>query len=240
MYQKSATVLLILSLGLTLRAGAIGSGGSGGGSQPSAGPTDPIVGVADSENCIPFSCDAGYGITTYQQVYSSAAFSGVTPFNQISFFLNPSFTGDLDSGTYDIYFSYTSQAVNGLSSADPSDNIGADETLFGDYTLSGGVAPSTLTFSGSTFDYDPTMGNLLMTIDISGAVDGSLAFYDSDETATVTSRAYFGATQGADGVGLVTGFASSSIPEPSTFALLGTGIALLGFRRPRNRRRQTR
>ena len=171
-------------------------------------------------NCIPFGCDASYGINTYQQVYSSSAFSGVNPFNQVSFFLGQA--GSLDSGTYDIYFSYTSQPVNGLSSASPSDNIGADETLFGSYTLPGGSAPSTLTFSGNTFSYDPTMGNLLMTIDMSGVVDGgsylsdNVAFYDADDTGTVTSRAYFGSTQNADSTGLVTGFDDvSSVPEPA-------------------------
>ena len=121
--------------------------------------SDPVIGTNNQSNCIPFSCDAilGLGFSPYQQIYASSAFTGVTPFNQINFFL--SVPGALDFGTYTIDFSYTPQAVNALSSASPSANIGADETLFGSFTLSGGAAPSTLTFTGNTFTYDPAMGN---------------------------------------------------------------------------------
>jgi hypothetical protein len=220
------TVGFVLGSGFSLLADPIGSAGSGG-STPTGAAGDPVVGTTDTGNCVPFGCDAEYGITTYQQVYSSSAFTGTTPFNQISFFLYPfGGTPELDSGTYTIYFSYTSASVNGLSDSSPSANIGADETLFGTYTLTGGAAPATLTFNGSAFDYDPTMGNLLMTIDISGAVDGISAYFDTDDTGTVTSRAYFGTTTGADPNGLVTDFNDVPVatPEPASVLLL-IGVA---------------
>ena len=150
-------------------------------------------------------CDAilGLGFSPHQRDrYAFYAFTGVTPFNQINFFL--SVPARRDFGTYTIDFSYTPQAVNALSSASPSANIGADETLLGSFTLSGGAAPSTLTFTGNTFTYDPAMGNLLMTINISGAFRTVWRQGGSTTLMTpgsVTSRAFFGPQNWADSTG---------------------------------------
>jgi IstB-like ATP binding protein len=226
MRRKTATSLalvgIVLGLAINLRADVIGAGAPGG-SPPAAGSGDPIVGTNNTDNCIPFACSASFGLNIYQQVYSSSAFSGLDAFNQISFFLSQA--GNLDSGTYQISFSYTSKPVNGLSSASPGDNIGADETLFGTFGLNGSAAPSTLVFSGNTFTYDPTMGNLLMTIVMTGVSDNNgIAYYEADSTGLVTSRAYFGTNQAAGSAGLVTGF--NVVPEPTGIALFAT--VLLG------------
>jgi hypothetical protein len=192
---------------------------------------DVTVGTENNGNCIPFSCTATKGVSTYQQVYSSTAFSGTTDFDQINFFEYLPIDPDMDSGSYDIYFSYTSKAVDGLSDTSPSANIGMDETLFGDFTLSGGAAPATLTFNGSTFDYDPSLGNLLMTIVISGAVDptpdSEWTYWAADGSGTVTSRAYFGSATNADSTGLVTSFNDipNTVPEPASIVLLATALA---------------
>jgi hypothetical protein len=189
-----------------------------------------VVGTANSNNCLPFSCAGLFGTNTYQQVYSSSAFTGVTSFNQIDFSLFQA--GSLDSGSYNIDFSYTSKAVNGLSNSSPSANIGAGETSFGSYTLGGGAAPSTLTFTGNIFTYDPTMGNLLMTINLSGVSDPVVyAFYNADGSGTVTSRAVFGTGRSVlDSIGLVTRFDDTVVtPEPTSQLLFGTGLVVLAL-----------
>ena len=190
-----------------------------------------IVGANNATNCIPFGCAGSFGLNTYQQVYSSSAFSGVTSFDQISFFLSR-FSRVLTTADLTIDFSYTTAAVNGLSSASPSDNIGSGETLFGTYALSG-AAPSTLVFTGSTFNYDPSLGNLLMTISISGAVDSGGPLFETDNSGSVTSRAFFGSIKGADSLGLVTGFDDvpvSGVPEPASAGLLLTAVVWAGMR----------
>jgi len=182
---------------------------------------DTIVGTHNSNNCIPFNCAAANGITTYEQVYASSAFTGVTSFNQISFPL--AIAGSLDSGTYTIHFSYTSQSVDGLNPTNLSANIGTGEALFGSYAL-GGAAPPT--FVGNTFTYDPSMGNLLMIVTVSGAIDSSnFGSEQMDATGTLTSRAYNTepGTPADSDVGLVTNF-SVATSEPSDLLLLGAGL----------------
>ena len=220
-----ATVLFCLAQ--CVQADILGQGSGGNLTPPTAAAGDPVIGSPDTTNCIPFGCADIFGITTYQQVYSSAAFTGVTPFNQISFFLS---VGDeLDDQTFTIHFSYTPAAVNGLSLGSPSDNIGSGEALFGTYTLSG-PAPNTLVLAGNTFNYNPSLGNLLMTVNITGAGNSVISFEEADTTGAVTSRAYFGLDQSADSTGLVTGFNDASVPEPASIILLLTVVLWAGLR----------
>ncbi len=173
-----------------------------------------VVGTSNSANCIPFGCAATTRLSTYQQVYASSVFSGVTKFNQISFFRGcPG--GNLSSGTYQISFSYTSMPVGGLST-NLSANIGSGQASFGSYTLDGGLAPSTLTLTGNTFTYDPTLGNLLMTIAVSGAADSTLfGFYASEVNGGVSSRVYDGeSTAEGPTSALVTEFSDVSALTP--------------------------
>lgn len=189
-----------------------------------------IVGVNDNGNCYPFSCAASDGVVTYQQVYSAAAFGGPLSFDSISFFKS---TGtDMDTADYAIYFSTTSMPVLGLD-GNPANNLGADNALFGNFTI-GGAMPNVLTLVGNTFNYDPSDGNLLMTVYISNLTtnNGYESFFQADYTGVQTSRLYAtdsSVTQNATGA-LVTEFSLSAVPEPSSMAMAGiAAVAGLGL-----------
>jgi hypothetical protein len=63
-----------------------------------------------------------------------------------------------------------------LSNTAFDSNRGADNVLFASATLSG-AAPSTLTFSGVPFTYNPANGNLLLDTVVSpGGVDANSGF----------------------------------------------------------------
>jgi len=196
-------------------------------------------------NCFPFTCYnvQGNPSTRYQQVYAASNFtSGPISINQISFFLSPLNAGPLNTGTYTISLSTTAAAVNGLSSTFAS-NLGADNALFGVFNL-GGAAPATLTFTGTTFNYDPSQGNLLLDVQTSitsgqTVTDYSTSYYEGrfQDAAGVFSRMHdFGDV--FDNTGLVTEFALVPVPEPSTYALLAAGLAAMGV--VARRRRQVR
>jgi hypothetical protein len=194
---------------------------------PAFAHADTAVGSYNVDNCAPFCTVSG---TVYQQVYSSTAFGGVTDFNQISF--QAANAGLMPSATYTVYFSTTSAAVNNLSWASPNNNIGPDETLFGAFTL-GGSAPSVLTLTGNTFDYNPASGNLLMTV-LTSNVTSSVytSFFEADSSGSATQRAFFllGSYATGDSYGLVTDFSNvnvTSVPEPSSLLFLVSGLGLL-------------
>jgi hypothetical protein len=188
------------------------------------------IGTDNGQNGFPFG-GPYFGNTgnDYQEAYASSDFSGPISITGIDFFLAPGITGDLYSGTYTLSLSIISANIGSLSSTDLSGNLGADNTVFETATLSGS-APNMLTFTGTPFLYDPSMGNLLLDISVAGGSDGKgVAFEDNDGVGTEVARYQnFGAGNG-EGMGLVTefDFAQTAIPEPGMLSLLGCGLAAL-------------
>ena len=200
---------------------------------------DVTVGQFDDTNCYPFSCFAsdsfGGGGNTYQQVYDASAFSGVTSFNSICFFADSDSVGlPMDGATYAVSFSTTSGGVLALD-ANPNNNLGGDNASFGTFTL-GGLMPAVTTLNGSTFTYDPSQGDLLMTVTVSNLTDPEpySSFFQADYTGAVTSRLYTyndDPTTGSNDVGaLVTQFKTLdvTVPEPGAvaFGILAAGSVL--------------
>lgn len=204
-------------------------------------PPDPGTG-----NGYPFGSANFIGV--YQQVFDASAFSGPEEIVGVAFFRTQYLSSGTFTGqTYRISLSTTSASVNGLDLSDLNANIGADNALFSERTLVGAAPVGELLFSGTPFYYDPSMGNLLLTIDILGAASytGNDLFFDArNGTASgAFSRAMFlpsGASLccGNDDHGLTTrfDFASDAVPEPSTFVLGALPLVAIAWRRMRYHR----
>lgn len=230
--MKKTLYRSVLALFLTLPLASVAFAGS------------VTIGVANTGNCYPFMCnDSGTnsGISIwYQQVYSSTAFSGPVTISSATFYWQfaQQFGGSdtlLGSTGYEFDLSTTSAAVNGLNAGCLSCNLGADNVIVGDFAIpAGGISfgtSFTFTFPNS-FNYDPSKGNLLLSISVGdqdNVPNGSgNSFNDADSTGAMTSRAYsfLGSNSGfADSVGLVTTFGTTAIvPEPSSLLLMGSAI----------------
>jgi hypothetical protein len=159
---------------------------------------DTTVGTTNIGNCYPFLCNDS-GVSTgqtidYQQVYSSSVFGATQSINALSFYFNQIFggTGNVLSGTYDIYLSTTAAPVNGLST-DPHSEPGVNETLVDVFTGLVGSNPSFTIALTSPFSYNPTSGNLLLEIIASNQPyfpnGGGRGYLAADSTGTTASRA---------------------------------------------------
>jgi hypothetical protein len=188
---------------------------------------------AGSGNCFPFGCTG----TRYQQVYAASNFTGPINIGSIGFFHTQFAGGNYNGGQFTFSLSTTSKAVNGLDTTVFNNNLGADNQLFTIVTLAGAAPAGEVLFSGTPFAYNPSQGNLLVDIVVSGAVSQSSATYfdtRSENAAGVFSRAHnFGSV--FNDTGLVTEFNSadpSNVPEPASFLMVAGGLfALLRFRR---------
>ncbi len=201
------------------------------------GPGDAFIG-----DCAPFGCGL-----QYQQIYDSSQFAGAFSIGTITFFNNNFVPGSIAPANYVISLSTTSVGLEALS-ATFADNLGADNQVFFSGALGGPIdASNEFTITGTAFNYDPSTGNLLMTVSRDGDGFDFSAFLDftTNATAGTFSRAYsFGTSGIADFVeynsGLVTRFASpeqpTSTPEPSTVSLLTMGLGAFIFNTRRYRR----
>jgi hypothetical protein len=151
--------------------------------------------------------------------------------NGLVFYYSPSTGGPL-GGNFTISLSTTSAPVGGLARPAAS-NIGADNTI-----VFSGALPSLsgnqfiIPFSTS-FNYDPSQGNLLLDVTGTNLVENGGFPLDENLSGLYFSRLY-GADgalgSGTDSKGLVTGFefGAAAVPGPTPGAGLA-GLACLAL-----------
>ena len=188
------------------------------------------VGTASTENCIPFTCDvAGQTTVNYQQVYLAAAFPGPLTISNIEFPDTHSLAAGYApsavlTGNFLIELSYTTAGVSSLSTTF-ANNIGSNLTtvfngsLTGDFNIASGL---TIPFS-SVFNYNPSLGNLLLTVVATNVTPALLGYLDEDTSGNYIGRVTDDLDDLEGGaVGLVTTF--NAAPEPGVTALCAVGL----------------
>jgi hypothetical protein len=208
------------------------------------------VGTYNTGNCYPFLCnDSGTSVGTtmdYQQAYSHTAFSGPITITNLEFAYAAQFGGSsvMIDGNYGIWLGTSANPFNALS-ANQVANRSGDWTLVDSLTVSGnGCNFNALCTINLTlpFTYNPANGDLLLEVIASNQANipngSGNGYVEADSTGTVTARNYcIGASDCAigvlDSVGLVTTFSTgTTVPEPGTLALFGSGvIGLVGLLR---------
>ena len=196
-----------------------------------------VIGQADTTNSYPFGASgAGY---YYQQIYSSANFAAPTKINQITFYnsLSPSTSTPL-SDVFTFYLSTTKAGVATFDT-DPMQYPDASFTQVFSGTLSA-IADGRLDIALSTaFDYDPSMGNLVLTVKDFTLGSGGNLFLDADKNTSVTNMRMYSYPYDFN-QGLVTGFNDSlaaAVPEPATWAMMIIGFGAVGSMVRTSRRR---
>jgi hypothetical protein len=165
----------------------------------------------------------------------------VGPFTITSFDLFEAVQGVVSEATFDVYFSTSTNPVGSLSTTFAS-NIGVDKTLFGTFSV-GGPIPPVQSFVGATpFAYNPSSGDLLMTVYLKAVSSGlGVAYHEAGYSAAV-ERVYGGSSVGTKTFqyGLKTRFnytynlgPAQSVPGP--LPLFGAAAAFGYSRKLRNR-----
>lgn len=184
-----------------------------------------VIGTADTSNSYPFGASGGGYY--YQQVYSAASFAAPTSINLITFYnsLSPSTNTPL-TDTFTLYLSTTKGAVSTFDTTNMTYPDGTFTQVFSGKL--GALVNGRLDIVLSqAFNYDPTAGNLVLTVKDFDLGSGGNLFLDADKNVGTTNMHInynYDFNQG-----LVTGFNDvAAVPEPATWAMMIVGFGLAG------------
>ena len=191
-------------------------------------------------NCYPFSCnDSGTNVgqsIDYMQVFDASAFSGTITVTNMEWSIAPNYIGSglAIGGSYTFQWGYAAFGSVGALDPTPGNNYISGPNLIGTAGIPvGGINENPiLQLTGFSFTYDPSLGNLLIEVIVNNQDvvpnNGSNAYNAvMNEGGVLSSRAFcltgFGCF--ADNTALVTTFSTgSTVPEPSTLVMLGSGL----------------
>jgi hypothetical protein len=181
-----------------------------------------VIGTADpgKADAIPFGQTIGGSV--YQQVYNATNFSSSMLIDQITFYNSSAPGGTPMTGNFDIYLSVTNAPVGGLPTDVPAGFPGSLSKVFSGSlpSLSNGRLDFDLL---SSFFYDPTKGNLLLTIvSFDHVQQPNPLLLDTDMDAGTLFSRRLSVGGGKANLGLVTGFNDSVAPVPGP--LVGAGL----------------
>ncbi|MEP6785513.1 MAG: PEPxxWA-CTERM sorting domain-containing protein [Sphingomonadales bacterium] len=192
-----------------------------------------VIGTADSSNSYPFGA---FSAAYFQQVYNKTSFAAPVSISKLTFYntLSPSTTKPL-TDTFTLYLQTTSAAVTGFGQTNIDyANLGIQVFTGKLQTNVNGRLDLVL---DTAFNYNPALGNLLLTVKDFDFGSGGNLFLDTDNnigTMNVRTSAF----QYPHNWGLVTGFnEAGAVPEPATWAMMIGGFGMIGGAM-RARRRQ--
>lgn len=204
-----------------------------------------VIGVADSSNSIPFGSTTGGFF--YQQVYNATSFSSPINITEITFYNSITPGGTPMTGTFDLYLSTTSAPI---ATFDTSTGVQFPFVPDNSFTqVFHGSLPAVsngrfdFNLSLSSFLYDPSLGNLLLTVksfDGAAGTDSSKwLFLDTDINNGLTNGRFIAFPTDWNR-GLVTGFNDPApTPLPAALPMFAGALGLAGLIARRRKRKKS-